>query len=212
MNHLTQYNITKLPATKWGLVNDFSLGSDQEDSLDWNQKCQECLDVGPNISECNRQVFLDNIKPWMRVIVEIGVCKNDYDQSSAKIFIENKHPECQYFGLDLEDRSSILPLSETVKFLQTDSREVEKNISTILKDHKYIDLLFIDGHHSVNMVLNDWQYAKFVRPEKGVVIVHDTNFHPGPWCLIESVDTDCFDVKRHCVNKEEFGISVLKRK
>jgi len=211
MANIIEYEYTKNPPTKWGLLHDFTLGPGA-DTQDWNEKCQMCSATGPNISEGNKEVFLKHIKPWMKLIVEIGVCKNDYDQSSAKVFIENKADDCVYYGLDIEDRSGILPISDTVKFLKGDSREIAKNMTLMLEGKDYIDLLFIDGWHSVEMVMNDWGYAKYVRPETGVVIVHDTNFHPGPWCLVDSVDPALFKVKKFCETNDDFGITVLKRK
>jgi len=42
-----------------------------------------------------------------------------------------------------------------------------------------IDFLFIDGWHSVNQRLADWRYVERLSPG-GVVVMHDTNVHPGP--------------------------------
>ena len=59
--------------------------------------------------------------------------------------------------------------------------------------------------------MNDWRYADLLS-EHGVVIAHDTNFHPGDIALCEAVDERLFDIFRFCTGNDDNGITVFRRK
>jgi hypothetical protein len=202
----------KLPTNKWGLLNSFTIYPEFSDEADWTDMCLRCKPFGTPFSAANRAVLSSYVEPWMRLIVEIGVSRDGYDLSSSKILIENKHPDCRYVGIDPEDRSWITSLGQNVTFLRNSSWDVIGNLKHILNDRcSQIDLLMIDGDHSVNSLLKEWEYAKFV-PPGGAIVLHDTNFHPGPWCLCESVDPNIFEVTKLCEDYNDYGLAVLRRR
>ena len=72
-----------------------------------------------------------------------------------------------------------------------------------------IDLLFIDGWHSVNQCANDWHYTDMLS-DNGVVILHDTNSHPGCVALFDAVDENQYAKERHCL-EADYGIAVFRK-
>lgn len=63
----------------------------------------------------------------------------------------------------------------TVRFIEDFSHNASKNW------HTAIDFLFIDGEHSYEACLRDWQqWSPFVEPA-GVVAFHDARTFPGGW-------------------------------
>ena len=69
----------------------------------------------------------------------------------------------------------------------------------------------IDGWHSVNQVYKQWEYVSLLSND-GIVIIHDTNSHPRPYFLIESIDNIMFDVYKYYNDVYDWGIYVAVRK
>ena len=69
----------------------------------------------------------------------------------------------------------------------------------------------IDGWHSINMVYTEWLYTQLLS-EKGIVVFHDTNGHPGPYCITKSIDPDVYDVYKYFTDIKDYGIAVALRK
>lgn len=170
-----------------------------------------------DFSTGNREVLLKEflkIKDKVKTILEIGVAriKNGASMStvSTGVFIEEKNANTYYVGVDIEDRSFVQ--GPNVFTLKTSSSQTEKILDFIndKTGSKVIDVLFIDGWHSVEQILNDWKFAKYVS-KGGLVFVHDTNRHPGPVELIKAVDRDVFSVKKYCESEDDWGLTVLTR-
>lgn len=211
MVDIVEYPLKKTPTRRFGLQHEFSIEPEFSNWADWTSLCY--IATTPAFSEANREELAKYVEPWMRTIVEIGVSRDGWDYSSSKILIENKHVDCNYFGIDIEDRNWILEKGSNVYFKQNSSYEVDENIADIKKlGNEYIDLLFIDGDHSVNSVTKEWMYAEYVNPNGGIIVLHDTNLHPGPWCLLRSVDQGLFEVTRLCEREDDYGMAVLRRK
>jgi hypothetical protein len=58
----------------------------------------------------------------------------------------------------------------------------------------------IDGHHSINQVYQEWEYVSRLSDD-GVVVLHDTNSHSGPYFAVESIDDTLFDISQ-TINSE----------
>ena len=74
-----------------------------------------------------------------------------------------------------------------------------------------LDILMIDGWHSVHTCVNDWGYVDMLS-DGGAVIVHDTNAHPGPIALFSAVDDNLFTKERFCSELNDMGIAVFWHK
>ena len=145
-----------------------------------------------------------------RCILEIGV--RDEKTTTTRLLVKNKPKGAVYLGVDIEGRSSINDSKARAHTLQTDSRrrrQVYKKMCEL--GRKEVDLLLIDGWHSVEMVVNDWQYTKYLS-KHGVVIFHDTSVHPGPYLLFKAIDEREYDKIRYFASlPDDWGMGVARR-
>lgn len=151
----------------------------------------------------------------MKCIVEIGVATN-FPGSSTEIFMSQKLDDCHYFGIDInwsgkEHHEQYKPNIHIVGMNSKDDREkiIEK-----LKEFgcEQIDVLMIDGDHSLNFMINDWKYVELVR-SGGLILIHDLNVHPGPHLVWDSIDEEMFEKKKYfCDVDNDFGLGVVWKK
>jgi len=168
---------------------------------------------GREFSACNQAALLEwieKIKP--QTIVEIGVARletNKYTDTSTAVFLKHKHPDCTYVGIDISDRSFVRPLAPNVHTLQINSTDM-LGVCTGLSylKVKQIDFLFIDGWHSINNVIREFEYADLLS-ENGVIGLHDTNLHPGPRLAVENINRKKWNVHQYC--PDDWGITFLTR-
>lgn len=137
--------------------------------------------------------------------LEIGVCRNA-ERSSTYTIINNLPKNGIYLGVDLEDKSFLN--SDNIHTIQTNSSNYDIVVEK-LKDIGIdkLDFIHIDGWHSINQVLKDWEYTKLLNVG-GVVCLHDTNAHPGPYLLTENLNNKWYVVKT-CPN--DFGFTFCKK-
>lgn len=175
--------------------------------------------AGNEFSSCNRKVLKEHITGNEKLIIEIGVARSNWNDCSTKLILDNKADDCIYIGLDIEDRTFVETYGKPNTYiLKVDSRKVLDNWEAIQEildvyefDEPLIDLLLIDGDHSINMVTNDWKYTEFVKSD-GLVFMHDTNSHPGPYAVFECIDENMFDKKKYCEKFDDWGIAVVRKK
>jgi len=164
-------------------------------------------------TDCNRASLTNEflkIKDRCRVIVEIGVCRNDRS-SSTWCFLNNKKDETIYIGIDLDDKTYLDNPEKNIWTIQGDSGSI-KEAFEIFKDLGVteIDFLFIDGLHSINQVLIDWEYTQLLS-SNGVVGFHDTSEHPGPNLFVKALNRDIWDVVENtCPNDHGIGFAWKK--
>jgi hypothetical protein len=204
--------IEKIPTDIWGLkffpsCHTFMSNDDEYPRIIVGEK------IPAEISECNREVVRNVIKSFngnLNAIMEIGVNRND-SKSLSQILINDKPLSCKYVGVDLDDKSYLNDANKNIFTLKSNSAD-QHYVRTVLSNYgiNKLDILFIDGWHSVNMTVNDWMYADMLS-EKGVVIIHDTNYHPGDVAILEAIDESLFDIQRFCLDND-MGISVARRK
>lgn len=218
MTYKAEYQVIKTPSTRWGLLNEFTLtgaGQGVTDDQDWSSLTIHCEPEGGIFSARNREHLKAHIQPWMKCVVEIGVSFHGYELSSSKTLIDSKPDGCAYFGIDIGDREFVRENGTDVYVIRNTSADVENNMNTIrsISGCEYIDFLHIDGWHSVDAVRADWDYAKYVRPNGGVIAIHDTNSHPGPCALMQCIDPDCFSqILTPCEVPNDYGLTILIRK
>lgn len=213
----SDYKIVTTPTTRWGLLHGFSLndaGQGILDDEDWSIITKRCDPEDGIFSALNRAELKKHIHPWMKLIVEIGVSFHGYEKSSTKVLIDNKADDCLYVGIDTGDREFVRENGKNIEIIRNTSLAVEDNLKTIFSHgNEYIDLLLIDGWHSVTNVRGEWDYAQYVRPNGGVIAIHDTNYHPGPCALMKSIDPYCFkEILNPCEVENDYGFSILIRK
>lgn len=212
---------------KWkeDLIRDIRLG-DYRDDLDFpfheekyvfgNTGLPDYVErPKPDFSQENQASLLkqfNTIRNTCKCIVEIGVSRDTkFYRTSTYVFLNNKRSDCVYLGVDIEDKTYLNNADENIHTIQTGSENISKVVSRLKKlGQKQIDFLFIDGWHSINQVLTEWEYTKYLSPN-GIVCLHDTAYHPGPYFLINNIDRKKFHViPNDCEDiKEDYGIGYV---
>ena len=142
--------------------------------------------------------------------LEIGVNRNG-DRSMSRVIMDQRPPLSHYMGIDIEDKSYLDDPTANTWTMQISSAE-RHTIADRLKQLGIdaLDLIMIDGWHSVNMCVNDWQFTELLS-DHGIVILHDTNTHPGCVALFEAVDESLWIKERFCL-ANDFGIATFKKR
>ena len=165
------------------------------------------------VTDCNLQVVREVVNELgknLKAAMEIGVNRNG-ERSMSRIIMDERPEGSFYLGVDIEDKSYLNNESTNTWTIQANSHDQEKIRGFIhSKGIKKLDLLFIDGWHSINTCVNDWLYTDLLT-DHGVVMLHDTNSHPGPVGLFEAINEDLYDKQRYCLDND-FGIAVVRRK
>lgn len=205
----------------WGLsyrpeITNYSNSVDVPNTSDWGNIS---FFIDYSFSALDRSILesiLCSLTQSPKVIVEIGVNQIRTDQltptTSTFVFLKNKHEHDVYVGVDIEDKSYLHSIAPNVYTIKTSSSETEliANFVETKASRKSIDLLFIDGDHSMKQVLDDWKLSKYV-PIGGKVVFHDTNFHPGSSVILDAIDRKHFDVVKFFSSYTDFGIAVATR-
>lgn len=207
----TRLHIKPRPTDIWGLRFAPTLAPDADDDQDGpafgNVNSVEVTDAN---LEVVRSV-VSHLGENLRSIMEIGVNRNG-ERSMSRVLMDERPKGSFYLGVDIEDKSYLNDPESNTWTLMVDSREQDVVREFIRsKGVEELDLLFIDGYHSVNMCINDWRYADMLS-KNGMVIMHDTNSHPGPIALFEAVRDDMFLKDRLCAGVTDNGISVLQKR
>lgn len=145
-----------------------------------------------------------------RAVLEIGVSLYDEDKSFTPLLVRGKAPGGVYLGVDTarRDPSVFGPGAHFLRVSSADQGAVRARLRGLGVDR--LDLLVIDGCHSVAGCLNDWRYADLVAPG-GVVLIHDSNSHPGPIAVVAAIDRDVFFVEEPLKREVDYGIAVCRR-
>ena len=169
---------------------------------------------GQEVTECNREALKQQflkVKNNCKAILEIGIGRHGKD-SFATVFFENKNDDTKYVGVDIEDRSWLVDYGENIFTIQGNSSNYDE-IVEIVKDKFEIeefDFIFIDGLHSLNQVLKDWEYTNLLS-DTGIVGLHDTSHHIGPYLFVRNLDKDKWDVIENACPKD-YGIGFAAKK
>ena len=195
-----------------------TLGSDALDNADG---FPSTVDTGVNthlhFSQCTREKFDElfaKVKDGCSAVLEIGVWGEPHHPDNAgrstELIIKAKDKNTIYLGIDIKDRSFIVDEDNNVHFFRCDSMDTEK-IHDKIKELgiESFDFIFIDGWHSINAVMHEWEnYVIPFLSKNGIVAFHDTNTHPGPYALFECIDSDVFDSEKYCIGNH-YGIGAI---
>ena len=156
-----------------------------------------------------------SVKKNCRCIVEIGVDRNKkFNNTSTSIFLNNKRDDTHYLGIDITDKTHLNNIDLNIHTVQTRSEHIDVVMEKLNSmDVDKIDFLFIDGWHSINQVLVEWEYTKLLS-DTGVVGFHDTAYHPGPYFFINNLNQDKWNVMSNsCADiKDDYGIGFAWKK
>ena len=165
------------------------------------------------VTHCNRYHLLEQfnkVRDNCNAILEIGIGRNA-DESFAYVFFKNKKKDTIYIGLDIDDRSFLRDSENNIHTVQNNSSYYEENVQVFktIGVEKF-DFIFIDGWHSINQVLADWEYTNLLA-DGGIVGFHDTSCHPGPNNFVKALDRNKWDVIENCC-PEYWGIGFARKK
>jgi len=204
---------------KWeqDLIRDIRWPDGQNNDDDGNQagriiRDQQSMYPHDEFSVCNRAALTEkflSVKDQVTAILEIGVCRNG-NNSSTYTFLNNKNDNTAYVGIDLNDKSFLNNQEKRIYTICGNSSDVDQNIET-MKSYGIteLDFIFIDGWHSINQVLIDWEYTKILSPN-GIVAFHDVSEHPGPYLFTRNLNLDVWNVDICC--PDDWGIGFAWRK
>ena len=152
------------------------------------------------------------------IILEIGIGKKKrYKFTSTATILNTKHKSTRYVGIDAENREWLLGKTDNIVLYEDISENVLKKFNNVSNAYppmqkKRYDLLHIDGNHSVNGVLIDWQFSQFVK-NTGIILLHDIKTHPGPKLLVDAIDRNIYTVHKMFLHKpKDFGMAVVYKK
>jgi hypothetical protein len=198
------------------LIKDVRLHNslDDADWIDGFAKRSHPQSYGhPEVTKENREAIKERflkVRDNCKAILEIGVCRNKHD-SITHVFLDNKLDETVYVGIDLDDKTFLDNPDKNIYTIQGSSSSIPEAME-IFKDLGITELgfIFIDGWHSINQVLTDWEYTKLLSPN-GIVGLHDTAAHPGPYAFVNALDTDKWNVEPNvCVYDHGVGFAWKK--
>jgi len=202
--------VTKRPSNIGGLKYHPTVEPHFSDDQDWPLfNYERPIEVSDGNLEVVESV-VEEMGADLRNMMEIGIARNGA-RSMSKILMDKKPEGSTYVGIDLDDKSYLDDESRRIFTLKAHSHDqaLIRNF-LVSKGVRSLDLLFIDGWHSVNTCVNDWLYTDMLSPN-GVVILHDTNAHPGCVTLFDAVDERLYRKVRYC-KVDDYGIAVFRRK
>lgn len=163
-------------------------------------------------SDANKKFIINLLKtnPQIKCIVEIGTASS-YPNSSTQTFIQYKSPGTLFITIDINDKSTLIEHKNTAleKILILQSDSVNEGLKKHFTDIT-IDLLFIDGDHSVDRVFKEYEFYLPLMSKNGIIVLHDTTLHPGPYLFMEAVDENIYKKEKIHLNDYGLGIVYLK--
>lgn len=151
------------------------------------------------------------------VIVEIGVgFPPSFDRSATKLLIDHvKAQGGRYLGIDIADRASQVRAEayDGATFLQVDTK-ASGTVAWVAEAlaGRPIDFLFIDGDHSINGILADWELTALLAPH-ACVGFHDTAYHPGPYLFTRALNEARWHVLPNVIDDpDDWGVGFAWRR
>ena len=161
------------------------------------------------------KLHLDMLGSDCKNILEIGVDEGNKNSiSSTRLFIDNKATDALYLGIDINDKEYLNDADKNVHTYQIDSTSIEKVMQYAYGlGVKSWDFIYIDGWHSINQVLKEWEYTRWLSPH-GIVGVHDTAIHPGPHMFLKYLDrTKWHVIENACaLENNDYGVGFARLK
>lgn len=153
------------------------------------------------VSDCNRESLKERflrVKDNCPAILEIRVNREiNGEYTTTGILLNNKNTETVYVGIDIDDKSYLNNQDRNIFTIKNTSMDVENNILKIKEfGVKEFGFIFIDGWHSINAVITEWEYTQLLAPH-GIVGFHDTTQHPGPHYFVRNLNKDIWHVEEN---------------
>lgn len=202
-------NVNELPTNIYGLKFLPQMGNGYDNDKEWESFSKRC---SVEVSQRNYELVQSVSQKYMtHGIIEIGISRNG-DGSFTQAMLKNKPRDVIYLGVDIEDKTYLNNLDENIYTIVESSFNRNSVIDYAKKiGLEKVSILFIDGFHSLNAVINDWQYVELLS-DNGIIILHDTNYHPGPTVFVECIDNELFDVEKYFTDMDDYGVTIVYKK
>ncbi len=163
------------------------------------------------------QIFDEVKRKKPKNIMEIGVWSGERARKMIKLASRfNSLQDINYFGLDLFETMDTVKYTQEVSKQPPKMEEIEKKLSLtgasihLIKGDTTetlplnvdklpaMDIVFIDGGHSLETIANDWLYVSKLMHEKTVVIFDDywkDRNDAGAKVTVDNIDRDIFSVE-----------------
>jgi hypothetical protein len=208
------------PSTAFGLNRELRFTEKFLNDRDWISSSNDYLHskIEHEFSDKNKQILgnvIEELKNQgnLQNILEIGIARS-FEWSSTYFLLKNKPDHTKYVGIDLNHLCT--EALHGWNFPNTYSKIIDssnfEDIKLYLKTLgiEELDLLIIDGWHSIEQVYRDFKFASMLK-KGGYVLFHDTNYHPGPWAITQCADPDIFEAKKYFEGEEDWGVATFKR-
>jgi hypothetical protein len=205
--------------SKWeqDLTKDIRTGDLSFDDRDLPIDGSFEYDGWPEVTAADREALKEEflkVRDNCRAILEIGISRElNGEENFTQIFLKNKKQETVYVGIDIDDKKYLNSVENNVHTIHAESSNYQGCTDYIKSiGVEQFDFIFIDGWHSINQVLDDWEYTNFLS-KAGIVGLHDTNYHPGPKFFLDAIDTDKWHVVKNATNEtKDWGIGFVRKK
>lgn len=169
--------------------------------FDWEKPI---LDGNKQFSQKNRDTLINLIKskPDAKTFVEIGTATS-FVGSSTETFITYKNDNTDFITIDIEHKKRQLHNKPNVFYIESDS--TNPNLTKYFANK--IDILFIDGDHSVKTVFKEYEFYLPFMKNDGIIVLHDTTMHPGPFLFMEAIDESVF--KKQILHTNDYGLGIV---
>lgn len=199
--------------SKWqeDLLSDIRTGND---NFDWRDG-PESIDGHPWDAISGAFGYAAVLKKFLEKkdtcfsILEIGVNVHGF----TEIFTTQKNLETVYIGIDIENREYLNNVEKNIYTIERTSEAYDENLARINEiGVTQFDFIYIDGLHSINHVLHDWEYSRLLAPG-GIIGFHDTRFHPGPKRFLQALNKDTWNIEENaCANDLDWGVGFVWKK
>ena len=142
-----------------------------------------------------------------KTVIEIGV----FEGETSRHLIKALPKGGQFIGIDINDyRTDVTKAAmsiggKSIDFILGNSLD---ELNHLPKNH--FDLIFVDGDHSFEHVLEEFKLAENLVSDGGVIVLHDTIHLEGPRRLVEYAQQ--LNYKSVTLNTPEGrGISIIHR-
>ena len=155
-------------------------------------------------SDNNKETLISLIKSRKdpTLFLEIGTASN-WEKSSTDTFIKNKTDSTYFYSIDLNVSAEN---NESKKICFFRSSSIDEKIKSHIGNHK-IDILFIDGDHSIEMVFKEYAFYLPYMKKDGIIVLHDITMHPGPFLFMEAVDENIY--KKEILHEDDLGLGIV---
>lgn len=150
-----------------------------------------------------------------RRIMEIGVCDGEQARKMIKLAKKFHNNQVEYYGFDLFEEIDQLTykkeaaknpltlqqvktkLSKTGCQINLFKGPTQQTLPQVISQLPQMDLIFIDGGHSLKTIASDWKYSQLLMSDKTIVIFDDYWNRSDLGCrqLITGLDPDKFKIK-----------------